>query len=59
MCGADGAGLDPSGVPVDLCSKAPVISLWEVHGREQTPVQALHVQTGNKKSPTSIIQMNF
>lgn len=50
MCGADGAGLGSPGVPVDLCSKAPVVSLCEVLGEKQTHVQALHVQTGNKLS---------
>lgn len=52
MCGADGAGLGSPGVPVDLCSEAPVVSLREVLGEKQTHVQALHVQTGNKLSET-------
>lgn len=52
MCGADGAGVGSPGVPVDLCSEAPVVSLREVLGEKQTHVQALHVQTGNKPSET-------
>lgn len=52
MRGADGAGLGPPGVPVDLCSEAPDVSLREMLGEKQTHLQALHVQTGNKLSET-------
>lgn len=50
MCGADSAGLDPSGVPVALCPVAPGGSLLEDTHEHKTPVQALLHQTGDTLS---------
>lgn len=50
MCRADGAGLDPPGVPVALCPAAPGVSLQEDTSEHETPVQALPLQTGNAHS---------
>lgn len=50
MYGADGAGLDPPGVPVALCPVAPGVSLQKDTSEHETPVQALPLQTGNAHS---------
>ena len=50
MCRADGAGVDPPGVRVALCTPTPGVSLQEDASEHKTPVQALHLQTGNVHS---------
>lgn len=47
MCRADGAGLDPPGVPLALLPMAPAISRLEDASQHKTPDQALPLQTGN------------
>ena len=50
LCWADGAGLDPPGVPVALCPLESGVALQEDTSEHKAPVQALHLQTGNAHS---------
>lgn len=47
MCGADGARLDPTGLPVALCPVAPGVFVQKSTGEHKTSVQDLPLQTGN------------